>query len=72
MTQRFPPASLALSVSALTLLASPATAQEEPTAFNLDPLVVTATRTEVPRLEVPAAVSVVSSEKIEKQGEKVP
>ena len=68
MTQRFPPASLALSVSALTLLASPATAQEEPTAFNLDPLVVTATRTEVPRLEVPAAVSVVSSEKIEKQG----
>ena len=68
MTHRFPPASLALSASALSLLASPAIAQEEPAALNLDPVVVTATRTEVQRLEVPAAVSVVSSEKIEEQG----
>ena len=68
MTHRFPPASLVPSASALALLASPAIAQEESAALNLDPVVVTATRTEVQRLEVPAAVSVVSSEKIEEQG----
>ncbi len=68
LTQRVPIANLALSMSVLALLASPATAEEEPTAVFLDPVVVTPTRTEVEQLEVPAAVSVVTSEKIEKEG----
>ena len=59
---------LAFSATALTVLATPAFADETDTVSVQDTIVVTATKTEVEILEAPAAISVVTLDKIEAQG----
>ena len=59
---------LALSATVLTCLSAPALAQQTEPDSMLDTIVVTATRTETNILETPAAIGVVSLEKIEAQG----
>lgn len=68
MTQNNLHARLALTASALALLTAPANAEEIAQLSIQDTLVVTATKSEVEILEVPAAISVVPLEKIEAQG----
>ena len=62
-------APLALSAFTMYVAAAPASAQTDDTLpVVVDTIVVTATKTEVNLLEAPAAISVVSLEKIEAQG----
>lgn len=68
MSRRFSIKSLALSASALTAFSVPALAQSDEAPSVQDTIVVTATKTEVEILEVPAAVSVVTLDKILAQG----
>lgn len=68
VTSKSLPTRLALTASALPLLTIPAFAQDAAELSVRETIVVTATRTEVEILDAPAAISVVSAEKIEAQG----